>query len=554
MESEKLPDLVGNWLDHQAQFQDAEAVTEIPRVELEEEDGAIVECGVEHIISPGLFYINLTNKKYKGLELFQLNEDLKRHMIHSWNNFYQPVQCGDFVAVKERIDGNGEIWTNDQITGNFFRGQILDEIKENRKVKVFLVDFGDTIEVCHKDIRPLPEAFATFPQFALPCCLKNVRPLEGDGCPPDTVQLFRSLAPREKIFRFQFEKTKEVMYPLKIDLFIDENCDKTIAQILIERGYVKPIKPPVIWNPMAADYMKPVMVANSEGPMDGFDRRSEDRLCKFYRFNGNCRRGINCGFLHVQTGSPFNMSDDDTVMTVAHHELNLPPKGTEIPNISIPVVRHLQCFYAILKQDDKERAKELSEEMTEFYNTCRTFNDNERPLIPGEIVAAQNEGKWYRARIIEVLNENANGEEYSNDFVSCMEKVRVFFVDYGQASTLYMDSIREIKKSFLELPFQAVECSLGKVVPLEDEDTEVSGMWPDQTKREFRDMTRSCFPIRAKVLSVIGKRLELDLDYDKEGNDRWINIADKLVSMGLAATEPRKHYTPSRRALLICPG
>ena len=32
------------------------------------------------------------------------------------------------------------------------------------------------------------------------------------------------------------------MYPLKIDLFIDENCDKTIAQILIERGYVKVIR------------------------------------------------------------------------------------------------------------------------------------------------------------------------------------------------------------------------------------------------------------------------------------------------------------------------
>ena len=44
---------------------------------------------------------------------------------------------------------------------------------------------------------------------------------------------------------------------------------------------------------MAADYMKPVMVTNSDGHMDGFDRRSEDRLCKFYRFNGRCRRGVN---------------------------------------------------------------------------------------------------------------------------------------------------------------------------------------------------------------------------------------------------------------------
>ena len=61
--------------------------------------------------------------------------------------------------------------------------------------------------------------------------------------------------------------------------------------------------------------------------MDGFDGHSEDRLCKFYRFNGKCNRGMNCAFLHVQTGSPFNMKDDDTVMTVAHHELKLPTAG-----------------------------------------------------------------------------------------------------------------------------------------------------------------------------------------------------------------------------------
>ena len=47
-------------------------------------------------------------------------------------------------------------------------------------------------------------------------------------------------------------------------------------------------------------------------------------------------------------------------------------------------------------------------------------------------------------------------------------------------------------------------------------------------------------PKKAKVLAVNGNRLELDLDYDKEGNECWINIADKLVFMGLAAPEPRK--------------
>ena len=82
---------------------------------------------------------------------------------------FQPVECGHFVAVREKIDG----------TYFAYRGQILDEIKNKVKIKVFLVDFGDTIEVREKDIRPLPQEFASFPQFAVPCCLKNVEPLQG---------------------------------------------------------------------------------------------------------------------------------------------------------------------------------------------------------------------------------------------------------------------------------------------------------------------------------------------------------------------------------------
>ena len=83
--------------------------------------------------------------------------------------FFQPVECGHYVAVREKIDG----------TFYAFRGQILDEIKNKVKIKVFLVDFGDTIEARERDIRPLPQEFASFPQFAVPCCLKNIEPLQG---------------------------------------------------------------------------------------------------------------------------------------------------------------------------------------------------------------------------------------------------------------------------------------------------------------------------------------------------------------------------------------
>ena len=137
-------------------------------------------------------------------------------------------------------------------------------------------------------------------------------------------------------------------------------------------------------------------------------------------------------------------------MTVAHHELKLPPVGEKLKDIIIPVVRHPTLFYVILTEERRKKVIDLTEEMTEFYNSCRTVNS--RPLTPGEIVAAQyKDDKWYRARIIELSEATM---EYDDDFANCIEKVRVFFVDYGEVYTADMISVREIKPSFFKLPFQ----------------------------------------------------------------------------------------------------
>ena len=144
------------------------------------------------------------------------------------------------------------------------------------------------------------------------------------------------------------------------------------------------------------------------------------------------------------------MSDNNSVMTVAHHELKLPPVGEKMLDISIPVVRHPGLFYAILTEEGRQKVLELTDEMTEFYNSCRTVNS--RPLTPGEIVAAQwKDDKWYRARIIELSEATM---QYDDDFANCIEKVRVFFVDYGEVYTTDMISVREIKSSFFKLHFQ----------------------------------------------------------------------------------------------------
>ena len=79
-----------------------------------------------------------------------------------------------------------------------------------------------------------------------------------------------------------------------------------------------------------------------------------------------------------------------------------------------------------------------------------------------------------------------------------------------------------------------MECSLGRVMPMKNELNQ-TGKWSLTTSKEFRQMTSSSFRLKAKVLSVIGNRLELDLEYDKDGTDKWTNIADTLINKKLAA-------------------
>ena len=173
-------------------------------------------------------------------------------------------------------------------------------------------------------------------------------------------------------------------------------------------------------------------------------------------------------------------------------------------------------------------------------------------MLLGEIVAAQyKDEKWFRARIIEVTETS---DEYINDFDE-VEKIRVFYVDYGLSHTVDMISIREIKPTFLQLPFQAVECSLGRVMPIREgciRNDLPNGKWPFETSQKFRQLTSSSYRLRAKVLSVFGNRLELDLDYDKGGMDNWTNIADELISENLAAPCKVCKLQASVRSYWIC--
>ena len=87
---------------------------------------------------------------------------------------------------------------------------------------------------------------------------------------------------------------------------------------------------------------------------------------------------------------------------------------------------------------------------------AKSYSEFDTPLIPvaapGMIVAAPIMGGWFRALIHSVPEAG---------------QVVVKFVDYGGYSTLDLGSLRQIRMDLMALPFQANECYLSDVAPIE---------------------------------------------------------------------------------------
>lgn len=239
-------------------------------------------------------------------------------------------------------------------------------------------------------------------------------------------------------------------------------------------------------------------------------------------------------------------------MTVAHNEVRLPEAGAEF-SVNIPVVRHPNYFFIhILKRDETKQNKALSvlnEEMTQFYRSWIN-SKSARPFIPGEVVAAKFiDGNWYRARIIELIEEEEN---ILVDDQSCIERVRVFFVDYGRIHSVDLLCLREMKTRFLHLPFQAVECSLGTVMPSSSCGGNKSMKWPENARQEFHKLTNDENTLyKAKVLTNNGgSRLEIQL-WATYHSGHTMDVGEKLVSLRLA--QPCQQPSTTQK-LVVFPG
>ena len=95
----------------------------------------------------------------------------------------------------------------------------------------------------------------------------------------------------------------------------------------------------------------------------------------------------------------------------------------------------------------------LVEEMTEYYRKQenRAAHGVEK-VNKGDLVAAifQYDGKWYRAEVLSITDENPPQAE-------------LYYVDYGDTDLVPVEEFYELRTDFLRLHFQAIECFLARI-------------------------------------------------------------------------------------------
>lgn len=145
----------------------------------------------------------------------------------------------------------------------------------------------------------------------------------------------------------------------------------------------------------------------------------------------------------------------------------------------------------------------------------QVYNSPEAPLVlkpvKDNIVAAPAMGGWYRAQIT-VVEEGT-------------ESCDVRFLDYGGYLTLNTTCLRAVRADFLSLPFQAVECFLANIAPIND-------TWCEESKLVVQGLTYGQI-LQAQVYDYTPEGIPLILLYAVHGT-QVILINDELVARGFA--------------------
>ncbi|KFM62853.1 Tudor and KH domain-containing protein, partial [Stegodyphus mimosarum] len=152
--------------------------------------------------------------------------------------------------------------------------------------------------------------------------------------------------------------------------------------------------------------------------------------------------------------------------------------------------------------------------MSEHYSKAPFKENTKVALACGSIVVAKRhlDEKWHRGRVVDATDSTG--------------PAKIFFVDFGNQEWVPRKLIREILPEYLHTPFQAIECSLSDIEPVNHEK---GAFWSKSAIKTFMQLVERQV-LLAEITYRLGKVLHVKLMKTSRESIHKPNIGDYLVS------------------------
>ncbi|KAM9336898.1 tudor domain-containing protein 1 [Symphorus nematophorus] len=378
--------------------------------------------------------------------------------------------------------------------GAWYRAMV-NELYED-KATVNFVDYGYSMKVEKKHLRPITPQLLTLPFQAVRCRLAGVEPL-GSEWSSEALLWFQGLVDGEQLFAHVLS-VSEQGFDLKL-----ESRGQDVAAALISEQLAK----------------APGVIPKETHTTTGSEAKHQEKIKDNEQSQEHAQASNQTGVTPKQTPTEGIATQSEAPsFPVDWKTVELPLNETFQPFIAAVISPSL--FYVLgPSQVDQQKLQGVMMELAAYCgnNQASLSSTVLSRTAPGAACCAQfsADNNWYRAVVLEV------GEN----------EMSVIYADYGNAEEVSFSRILPIPTHLLQLPFQITRCTLtGK--------DHFPAEWPKEVQQMFQSLLLN--GVLATVQSFDGSAnvLSLTLPTESGGGHLTAMILDALQAQAKSNPHP----------------
>ena len=300
---------------------------------------------------------------------------------------------------------------------NWYRARVNCVVSDT--VEVTFVDFGNSETTTISALQPLPADLLKLPLQAIHCCMDNCEPANGVEWSAESKSVACSIVSDTTLSCIS-HGVNDAGHCRVVVYTADVDEEDVASQLVSRRLAAVPAPPPAVTLPSgtAAEPVTPAVAASVTGI------------------------------------TPAAMTTGDVLWSSLPH-------GDGDIDVIVADVDSPACFH--VQYADSDAIKILNSLMNLMNDAYSGMTSSDRTssqcmtslCCQHAVCAAQfsQDGGWYRATVLECSDES--------------DQVKVRFTDFGNTDLVSKSSLRPLQADMLQLPMQAIECTLADVKPVD---------------------------------------------------------------------------------------